>query len=516
LQRTESAWPGRILLIVLGLLATIPIWIPEFPTAVDLPQHAAQIRLLHELHDPSFRFASLYEIHWFTPYLIGYMLAYVLSFVVSITTACKLVLSVTIAVLPLVTGELLRDFEADPFWAVLTVPGLLGFAYQWGLLNFIVAAPLGLLFLSAILRHLRRPTATSFGVIAVLVNLLFFSHILICAFCCVVAVLIVVARAKSFREVAHLAFPLISVAPLAIEWVLDSKSHPLAQPSLVNWDFSWFTATDPATMDGRTAGFFARLLGVPRNAFGPGMIVLLVALLVLVILAGARFRRERWTYIPIGCCLLVQAFVPSIVFGTALVYQRFAIFLLPLAALTIRNSERPSSRTWRAAVVVALLCWIDVTIHRAQLFAAESQGYRALLETAKPGEKTLSLILDRTSPVTGTPVYLNYGAWYTALRGGPEDVSFANYFVQLIQYRINVIPQAGIAFGWQPEHFRWRNFRHEKYHYYLVRGRSDGSEFFRSADCAVNPVSRSGEWSLWEASPECYAATASPYQSVTR
>jgi hypothetical protein len=518
LQRIESAWSSRVLLIVLGLLATIPIWIPEFPTAVDLPQHAAQIRLLHELHDPSFRFASLYEIHWFTPYLIGYMLAYALSFVVSITTACKLVLSLTIAVVPLVTGELLLDVDADPFWGVLTVPGLLGFAYQWGLLNFLVAAPLGLLFFSAVLRHLRRPTGTSFAIIAVLVNLLFFSHILICAFCCVVAVFVIIVRTRDLRTACRLALPLISVAPLAVQWVINSKSHPLAQPSLVNWDLSWFTATDPATMDGRTAGFFARLFGFPRDAFGPATIVLLLAILVLAILAGARLRRERWIYIPIAFCLLVQAFAPSIVFGTALVYQRFAIFLLPLMAVTIRTAELPGTRHWRTAVVVALLCWIGFTVHRAQLFAAESQGYRAMLERMQTGEKTLSLILDRTSPVTGTPVYLNYGAWYTALRGGPEDVSFANYFVQLIQYRTNIIPQAGIAFGWQPEHFRWKNFRHEHYRYFLIRSRTDGSEFFRDAGCAVSLVSRSGEWSLWDASPACYAETsiATPSRSATQ
>jgi hypothetical protein len=300
--------------------------------------------------------------------------------------------------------------------------------------------------------------------------------------------------------------------------VLNSKSHPLVQPSFINWDFTWFSATDAATMDGRAAGFFARLFGMPRNAIGPGTIFLLVALVVLVFLAGARFRRERWNYIPIGFCLLVQAFVPSIVFGTALIYQRFAIFLLPLAVLTIRKSEHQSARGWKTAVVIALLVWIGLTVHRAQLFAAESRGYRAMLEGMTPEEKTLSLILDRTSPTAGTPVYINYGAWYTALRGGPEDVSFANYFVQLIQYRTNVIPQAGIAFGWVPDHFRWRNFRHERFHYFLIRGKDDGSKFFRDAGCDVSLVNQSGEWSLWEASPNCYAesSSGSPSQSSIR
>src|SRR5208282_118074 len=62
-----------IILVIASVLATIPVWIASYPPMSDLPQHAAQVALLRNLHDPNFHFAGLFELNWFTPYLFGYM-----------------------------------------------------------------------------------------------------------------------------------------------------------------------------------------------------------------------------------------------------------------------------------------------------------------------------------------------------------------------------------------------------------------------------------------------------------
>jgi hypothetical protein len=124
---------------------------------VDLPQHAAQISLLRNLHDPAFRFAGLFRVNWFTPYLLGYLVVYVLAPLCGIVTACKLVTAAALIGLPVTTALLMRETGADSYWALLTIPAMYGFSYTWGFFNFLVAIPIGLVFLILVIRHVRKP-----------------------------------------------------------------------------------------------------------------------------------------------------------------------------------------------------------------------------------------------------------------------------------------------------------------------------------------------------------------------
>jgi hypothetical protein len=69
------------------------IWLAQWPPMADMPQHAAQVALLHDLLTGQSPWASEFRINLLTPYLIGYGLALPLSFIFSATTAVKIVLT---------------------------------------------------------------------------------------------------------------------------------------------------------------------------------------------------------------------------------------------------------------------------------------------------------------------------------------------------------------------------------------------------------------------------------------
>src|SRR5262245_39993679 len=67
---TERARGRAILWAACALLLAVPFLCVRFPPVTDLPQHLAQVRLLHEtLADP----ASPYRVQWLTPYALGYL-----------------------------------------------------------------------------------------------------------------------------------------------------------------------------------------------------------------------------------------------------------------------------------------------------------------------------------------------------------------------------------------------------------------------------------------------------------
>ncbi len=134
------------LFIAVVLLSVAPLWIGSYLPMVDMPQHAAQITALRELWQGNESFTRLFEINWFTPYLLGYLVLAGLAMVLPITFASQLLVSASLVALPLLTGRLLRTAGADERWKWLAIPCSFSFAFYWGFLSFIVAAPLALLF----------------------------------------------------------------------------------------------------------------------------------------------------------------------------------------------------------------------------------------------------------------------------------------------------------------------------------------------------------------------------------
>ena len=64
-----------------------------------------------------------------------------------ITVATQVIVTASVLAIPLLTGRLLRVVGADERWKWLAIPCSFGFAFYWGFLSFLVAAPLALLFL---------------------------------------------------------------------------------------------------------------------------------------------------------------------------------------------------------------------------------------------------------------------------------------------------------------------------------------------------------------------------------
>jgi hypothetical protein len=50
-------------------MALVSIWCVKYLPMVDLPQHAVQISIWKNLHDPRYGFADYFELHYFTPYV---------------------------------------------------------------------------------------------------------------------------------------------------------------------------------------------------------------------------------------------------------------------------------------------------------------------------------------------------------------------------------------------------------------------------------------------------------------
>lgn len=485
----------------------------------DLPQHAAQVAMLRELRNPNFAYAALFHLNWFTPYLFGYMLIYTLAPLFGIVAACKLAVSLYVVGIPLSTALLLSYADIDVFWAILSIPTIYGFTYQWGFLNFLIAAPVGILFLWFVLRssaNMRARTAVCFAAAAIG---LFFCHALICAFFGMCAVLCLLAEAKSFRPALKRILPLAAVLPVAALWMDRTFANPVTHRPIV-WDLNWHDTVEtyyaslsrelhfPSANWGRITGFFPRLLGeVPSWR----CILIGAVLFVLPFCAGMRLSRKPSRWAPFLLCIAVLLWCPHAVFGTDYVYQRFTMFAIPLFLFVLRESPVSPQRTniMRTISLALIATLIASASIKAVIFSRQTEGFTPALAHMQPGQRVLYLAFDHEDGVSIAPTFLHFPQWYAARKHGIVDPSAAMMHPELVVFRPGKVPPAVLwDFEWAPEQFNWDDYSGELYRYFVVRSKTGmGPSLFAQAPCRVTLRFHQQEWWLYESAPDCLAAS---------
>ena len=521
----ELSRSSLLLLVAASLLATIPVWVASYPPMVDLPEHAAQVSMFRNLHNPSFPFADSLVVNWFTPYLLGYALICALTPLFGILVSTKLVVSLAFVGTPLLTAMVIRELGGDPLWAVVTVPGLYGFAFAWGLLNYIVAAPLGIAFFWLSIRHASRPTFATWVGLALAAWGLFFSHALVWGFFVGVCVIYILFESPRFKRGLLLAMPALITTPLIVLWMLRNQSNGTLPYTKTVWDLGWIDTGEwyyasVAGHWGRAAGFMARLLG-----FKPGISSALVGLLLfaLPVIAGCRPNRRWAVWVPFAGCLLILFFAPSTLFVTAgsaasFFYQRFTIFALPLFLCALSAPDpagdgsgqlepRRKSKLYgilRTVTPLLVLIWVGVICVRAAQFNKEARGFGEMLAQMKPGQRVLSLVFGPLSDVSIAPVFLHFPQWYAAEKEGIVDPGFATATNVLVLYRERKTRLVPETLDWRPGSFDWTADDGASYRYFIVRGKDDhGPLLFRDASCDVSLRFHQGEWWLYERADHC-------------
>ena len=330
------------LFVAVALLSVAALWIgPNLPM-VDIPQHAAQISALRELLADNPTFTQLFEINWFTPYLVGYLLLYLLALIMPITVATQLLVSCAIVAVPLLTGALLRAAGADERWKWLTIPASFSFAFYWGFRSLMVAFPVALLFLLNAIRYAHAPNLRHGAFMALFAMFLFFCHIIALAFTSVVALGYVLASSpRNLKSMFVRVLPFAAPLPLMLAWfVVTYQSDQIAREAPIVY--------------GPLLNRFVMLLVQPagREALSPAICTLVTGSLVLLPrLAGstASGRLERWLPFVLG--LLMFFAIPAYALNTGFLYERLGLFLVPLWLLAWIRRRAPRA-AWSGSA-----CW---------------------------------------------------------------------------------------------------------------------------------------------------------------
>lgn len=485
---------ARLAFLLTVAVAGATFWMAPRPPMTDLAQHAGQVTLLHGLLAGDSRWQSLIYVNWFTPYLLGTLLATPLSFAMSAAAALKLVLTVSFFGFVAACVALRRRLDGDPRLDWLFIPGFFGYSYGLGFYPYLVAAPIGVLFMVLAHRYAERPSLAG-GVLLFAVDVvLFFSHGLVLLFANAAGGLFLLVRRRPFVRLLIDALPYVAIGLCMVTYVLvGMRLEGTASsdfPGAAGWSLNQLN-------------FAALSIGWPEGSLaiyrtvGPLLLLLVVSPFVL---GGARLNwRDPEAFVPFLLCVAFWAFAPA-----WQLFQRYSIFLLPAYAFLFAAPALPVARGLAFRLWLPLLCWVAIGVHaeRVLAFGRESASFEEVLAATEPGGRALGAVFDPASPAAGhATAYLHFPMWYQADRNGFVDFSFAGFMQEMVRYRSEKMPaHFGAEWAWRPgTGFDWARDNLSVYRYFFVRSTAPLSPTFFPADrCRPVLLKASGPWSVFE------------------
>ena len=214
------------------LILVLPVWLVDYPPMVDLPGHASQIQLMHNLRDESFLYADLFERYYITAYAGGYFIVYLLSFVFGVLAALKIIITISLLGIPFFTKKIVDHFGGNPAWVWLCFPIAYSNAFYWGFLNYIFTVAIGLGWIFFCLKVSERDKLTWRVQLAIALGVvvLFIGHIIACGMLGLVVAIYYFFLHKTVKQRFLLLTPLLIFIPLLISylwWTRTGESRGL-------------------------------------------------------------------------------------------------------------------------------------------------------------------------------------------------------------------------------------------------------------------------------------------------
>ncbi|KRB85806.1 hypothetical protein ASE00_03290 [Sphingomonas sp. Root710] len=177
---TRNAWwSGKVYVALLLILMAVPLLWPAVPPLDDMPTHLGRFRIQAGMQDAP-TLARIFSIHWMPVGNLGVdLLVLLFGPLLGVELAAKLV----VILIPVLSagGLLLIAREAHgelPASAGFALPLVYGYAFQYGFINFSLAAGLALLIFGLVLRYQRLDRPQIWRALILLGSvIIYFAHI---------------------------------------------------------------------------------------------------------------------------------------------------------------------------------------------------------------------------------------------------------------------------------------------------------------------------------------------------
>lgn len=479
-MRASRLWDLKKWWVLVIVVSLVP-WSAQHLPLVDLPQHAAQVRMLRD----SLSGNHLLALNWLTPYLIPYAALYVFSLVLPIWASIALLLQISFLAYSYWTYRLTEEWQSCSAMLWMLPAGYFGFSWKWGFVPWMAAAPMVLWFIFESHKWTSATEVTCRRLLAIGV-MLFFSHGY--AFVVGLAVGIAMVGASWLRGSRGKLGPFVGliILPVAYWLLLKLGGDPANLPESPLW-----------------GNLATRLIGLVVYPFGYiedlPLAVLALPLVGGVYAVGAKRHQNSSTAILVATSFMALWFlVPSHYQKTSALFERLSIFLLP-CVIWIHKKQDSRNSAGPALLLAVSLVVAGVQVYRNLQFTVESRDANTVIDAIPAGSRVFALMYDRGSNAAfGADTYLHYAQWYQVEKGGLVEFSFAGSIAQPVRFRRDHYPGRPYRLLDHPEEFNCRRHGGSDFSYFVVAGgRSRTIVPLEQQGCSATEVKSAGNWHLF-------------------
>lgn len=420
------------------VFAAFPFLAVSFPPISDLPQHAAQIRLLDELLGIEAATVELsdYTIRWWAPGNLVYGIFFLWARVLDPIAAARASMATLSLLLVLAFHALARARDRPPEHATLASLLVFSISLYWGFVGFMLGAVIFLLLLPRLLAPLDAPPDAlrpwrSVGLLAAAITFIYVAHSL-WLMPAALALLIGGLREGKLeipplRALAIRLSALVPAAFLSLLWLPELR----AERAALGFDLGlrYLPMADRLSVD-----FLCDvILGGLREPLEPLLLVFLFAWVALGI-ARSDGVLDR-ALLAVGVALLLFALLgPDAYLNTRHMNLRFgfvggALLLLATPRMPVRESIRQVLPGLALLVLV-----ISTASSWRTVEARELRGLPESLTLDPRPARVLGLDYVGMSDAVRTPPFLQLFAWRQALYGGELSFSFAEHQAGIVGF----------------------------------------------------------------------------------
>jgi hypothetical protein len=487
-KQRKPTFDGELVLVgILSILFTLPIWLSAHPPMTDYPQHLSMASVLRWYHDPSRHLVETYTFALTRPNTAFAFLTVALSYVMPLGLAGKLVVACSVAATGLAGLALARRAGRPGWFGLFALLSAFNFAFFFGFVNNVIATPLFLYGVVLGDRILDRPIAWRSWLLLAAVGCTFYLVHIQFLFLFVAAVgWLALSRRTSWRSwlrISSSQIPAVTVT-LLYYFLRHEETYGYHEKNI-------FADVHRATL------IFDKLIEIPENLFGrledgKHWLLLAMAVLAALVLRKARCSVPAVSEIPVAQSrsAMVKAFLERTRFMTlalwffvaylllphifvgAFVYQRMiavAWLMLP-AVLPLPNLTRIRAAKMLLGGTLALQ--LVIITDAALTFNLETRGGHVLISKTVPGKNLMGVMLWLGSAIVQSPsLLLHFGTYYLAEKGGRVYFSFSELHISSVQLRPELAfeDQDTAMSEWQPLNFRFSDFGYH-WDYVLCHG----------------------------------------------
>jgi len=441
-SNTES-----LLFLATIIWAVVTLWIPSKLPLIDLPQHAAQVRMFTDILLNQFSWLDIVTINWATPYLSTYFVAMLLSQVMSISSAFKLMLSVAYIAFIYTCVLLRKHYKIDARLDWFFLLPFFGYAYKWGFVPFVLSAPISLWLIYLAVKY-SETLSKKYGLLLLVVGVtLLETHGLMFLFSVGVSVCILMLSASNIRSFIMSLWPYVLLMVIfTIAYGFNSHFNASVGMGVyipgssigIIWDLG-----------------FRRILqglvySIARNNQSMPIFILLPTLLVILAspwLLGMKINLSGKNKAKIGLFILmwvVILLVPNTIYQTSQLYQRFAIFFIPSYFFLFSDVANRKSgwlingKIKKVTFSFIILCsWSVLAFHSCTnwQFDQSIRSFEDVTRDLDKNQRTFVVANNGENDKIGDMPYNWFAFWFQAEKHGFVEPSFASFASFPVRYK---------------------------------------------------------------------------------